>query len=123
MLVVLDLRCCTQAFASCGEWGLLCRGTGAPGTWASVVVAHGLHCSEACGILLDQGSNLCALHCQADSYPLYHQGSPKGLAFNAGCLVSMWKSSFEGFLALLDGWSPQLQSMLGNCESLVVMNP
>ena len=22
-LAVLDLRCCTQAFCSCGEWGLL----------------------------------------------------------------------------------------------------
>ena len=30
--------------------------------------------SNACGILLDQGSNLCLLHWQADSYPLYHQG-------------------------------------------------
>ena len=28
----------------------------------SVVVAHGLSCSTACGIFLDQGSNLCPLH-------------------------------------------------------------
>ena len=28
----------------------------------SVVVAHGPSCSAACGILPDQGSNLCALH-------------------------------------------------------------
>ena len=28
----------------------------------SVVVAHGLSCSVACGIFLDQGSNLCPLH-------------------------------------------------------------
>ena len=42
----------------------------------SVAVAYGLNCSEACGIFLDQGSNLCPLHWQADSYPLYHQGSP-----------------------------------------------
>ena len=28
------------------------------GTWASVVVGHGLSCSTACGILLNQGSNL-----------------------------------------------------------------
>ena len=33
----------------------------------SVVVAHGLSCSVACGIFLDQGSNLCPLHWQADS--------------------------------------------------------
>ena len=42
----------------------------------SVVVAHGPSCSAACGILPDQGSNLCALHQQADSQPLHHQGSP-----------------------------------------------
>ena len=44
---------------------------------ASVAVAHGLSCSAACGIFLDQGSNPCSLHWQADSYPLGHQGSPR----------------------------------------------
>ena len=38
----------------------------------SVAVAHGLSCSLACGIFLDQGSNLCLLHWQADSLPLSH---------------------------------------------------
>ena len=33
----------------------------------SVVVAHGLSCSTACGIFLDQGLNSCPLHWQADS--------------------------------------------------------
>ena len=42
----------------------------------SVVVAHRLSCSAACGIFPDQGSNPCALHWQADSQPLRHQGSP-----------------------------------------------
>ena len=42
----------------------------------SVVTARGLSCSSACGIFLDQGSNPCPLHWQADSYPLCHQGSP-----------------------------------------------
>ena len=37
------------------------------GMWASVVVAHGLSCSAACGIFLDQGSNPCPLHWQVDS--------------------------------------------------------
>ena len=36
----------------------------------SVVVAHGLGCSEACGIFLEQGLNPRPLHWQADSYPL-----------------------------------------------------
>ena len=31
-------------------------------------MVHGLRCSEACGIFLDQGSNPCPLHWQADSY-------------------------------------------------------
>ena len=42
----------------------------------SVVVTHGLSCSEACGIFPDQGLNLHLLHWQADSSPLSHQGSP-----------------------------------------------
>ena len=33
----------------------------------SVVVAHGLSCSAACAIFLDQGLNPCLLHWQADS--------------------------------------------------------
>ena len=47
----------------------------------SVVVVQGLSCPQACGIFLDQWSNLCCLHWQADSYPLHHQGSPR-LALN-----------------------------------------
>ena len=43
----------------------------------SVVVVHGLSCSAACGIFLDQGLNLCLLHWQVDSLPLSQQGSPR----------------------------------------------
>ena len=39
-------------------------------------MAHRLSCSSACGIFLDQGSNRCLRHWQADSSPLSHQGSP-----------------------------------------------
>ena len=42
----------------------------------SAIVAHGPSRSAACGILPDRGSNPCALHWQADSQPLRHQGSP-----------------------------------------------
>ena len=45
------------------------------GTWASGVVVPTLSCSTACGIFLDQGSNLCLLHWQADSLPLSQQAS------------------------------------------------
>ena len=54
---------------------LLLRSTGS-GRTGSVVVAHGLSCSTACGIFPDQGSNPCPLHWQADFQPLRHQGSP-----------------------------------------------
>ena len=54
---------------------LLLQSTGSRRT-GSVVVAHRLSCSAACGIFPDQGSNPCSLHWQADSQPLRHQGSP-----------------------------------------------
>ena len=61
----------------------------------SVVVAHGLSCSAACGIFPDQGSNPCALHWQADSQPLRHQGSP-GFFFNSAKLETLSIPSWEG---------------------------
>ena len=80
-MAVLGLRCYTRAFSSCGErgatlpcgvrashcGGFSCCGAWTLGTWASVVVAHGLSCSAACGIFLDRGSNPCPLHWQVDS--------------------------------------------------------
>ena len=76
-LAALDLRCCTRAFSSCSfslRWLLLLRSMGSIGAWAlvvvarglqstgSVVVAHGLSCSAACGIFPDQRSNPCPLY-------------------------------------------------------------
>ena len=61
-----------------GPWGARSLVVVAPGLWiaGSVVVAHGLSCSLAYGIFLDQGSNPCLLHWQEDSLPLSYQGSP-----------------------------------------------
>ena len=42
-----------------------------------MVVAHGLSCSVACEIFLDQGLNPCLLRWPADYYPLCHQKSPR----------------------------------------------
>ena len=72
-------------FSSCGAWAQLLQHTGSsvhrpqqlwctgsvvvargPQSTDSVVVAHGLSCSVACGIFPDQGSNPCPLHQQAD---------------------------------------------------------
>ena len=60
---------CTRS-SNCGSWAL---------ELSSVVVQHRLNCSKACGIFLDQGSNLCLLHWQADSLPPSHQGSLTGI--------------------------------------------
>ena len=53
--------------ASGGYSSLQCAGFSCCGAWASVVVAHWLSCSVACGIFPDQGSNPCPLHWQEDS--------------------------------------------------------
>ena len=48
----------------CHVWASLCSGfscCGAQARVGPVVVACGLSCSIACGIFLDQGSNLCPL--------------------------------------------------------------
>ena len=79
-LAALGLRCCAQAFSSCGERGLpfivvhrllivVASLVAQHGLYSagSVVVVHGLSCSAACGIFPDQGSNPCPLHWQADS--------------------------------------------------------
>ena len=73
---------------------LLLRSTGSRRT-GSVIVAHGLSRSAACGILPDQGSNPCSPHWQADSQPLRHQGSPK--------YFSLWrKSPFSDFICSIN---------------------
>ena len=82
-MAVLGLRLCARAPFSCGKRGPLLIAVRGPLTVTaslvvehrcsgSVVVAHGLSCSAACGIFPDQGSNLCPLHWQADSQPLRH---------------------------------------------------
>ena len=72
---MLVLCCVMPALSSCSEQGLLflaARGlltagllllqSMALGHLGSVVVAHGLSCSMARGIVPDQGSNLCPPH-------------------------------------------------------------
>ena len=65
MLCRLSLVVVSRGF-SCGRAQVL-------GVSASVVVAHGPGCSMACGMFPDQGLNLCPLHWQVNSYPLYYQ--------------------------------------------------
>ena len=82
--------CCYVGFSVCVELGLLSRcGAWAShcgvfscaehrllGAWTSVIMAHRLCCSEACGIFRDWGWNPCPLRWQVDSYPLDCQGNP-----------------------------------------------
>ena len=94
LVAAITLLCSVQA-SHCG--GFSCCGAQALGAWASVVVAcrlqnagsvvvaHGLSCSAACGIFLDQGLNLCRLHWPADSSPLHHQGSPIPVFLKNNC--------------------------------------
>ena len=80
LLAVLSPCCCVLAVSSSGKWGyslavvreLLTAGASLVmenrlKSVASVAAAHGLSCPVACGITLDQGSNLCPLNWQLDS--------------------------------------------------------
>ena len=64
----------STGFSSCLLWNT------ALGTWALVIVAHGLSCSKTGGIFLDhpwtRNQTPCPLHWQAESQPVDHQGSP-----------------------------------------------
>ena len=95
-MVVLGLHWCVRAFSSCWEWGLVSL---LRALQISVVVAHGLGCSTACRIFLDQGSNPHPLHWPVDSYPLCHPGRPRSLIlilyYTANCV------SWEHMLTLL----------------------
>ena len=78
-LAALGPHCCMLALSSCGERGPLsscawaARSCGFPCCRAQAlghvgsIVVHGFRCLMACGIFLDQGSNPCPLHWQADS--------------------------------------------------------
>ena len=78
-LTLLGLRCFSRTLSRCSVgFSLLSTGSRAG---ALVVVVHGLSCSKACGIFLDQGLNPCLCHWQADFLPLNHQGSPRLSSF------------------------------------------
>ena len=68
-------------FSHCGAQNPGSMGSGSCETWVPrlqstglAVMVHGLGCFEACGILPDQGPNLCLLPWPVDSLPLSHQG-------------------------------------------------
>ena len=86
---MLGLCCWVQAFSSWESGGyssiilhashfsgFSCCRAQVLGTQALVVVVLRLRCPTTHGIFLDQGSNPCPLHWQADSQPLDQQGGP-----------------------------------------------
>ena len=105
VLAEVGLHCCSPALSHLGELGLLftevCgllsavsslvgeHGLSSLGSRLSCsrehrfngCGTHGLSCSTACGIFPDQGSNLCPLHWQADSYPLATREVPLLVSF------------------------------------------
>ena len=83
-------RC--SSFSLLAVLGLRSYGSQALST-SSIIAAHGLSCSGACGIFLDQGSNPCLLCWQADSFPLSHQESPKFLLLFIGVFLFYVKTS------------------------------
>ena len=58
----LSLVAVSEVTLRCSVWASHCGGFSCRRAQASVVVVHGLSCPEACGIFLDQRSNLCPLH-------------------------------------------------------------
>ena len=81
------LQLCCMGFSCCGAPAIGHIGFRSCGTWSQqlqlrdsraqpqLVEVHKLHCSEACGILQDQGLNSCLLLWQVYSLPLSHQRS------------------------------------------------
>ena len=107
---VLALRCCagfslvaaSRGCASVAVHSARALGTGASGAVApqlsstgSEFAAQGFSFSMACGIFLDQRSNLCLLHWQADSLPPSHQGSPYAFSGKTSLLLLSFSISLS----------------------------
>ena len=98
-LVVLGLQCRHSLVVASGNKERLFTGSCRLLLWSTGSRRAGfrscgtwLSCSEIHVIFLDQGSNLCHLHWQLDSYPLCHQESQdfvfyKMLKTSHGCPV------------------------------------
>ena len=84
---------------ACGPWSVQALVVVAYGlqTGASAVSVHGLSCSEACGLLPDQGSKPSPLPWQVDSYPLHSPPGKSGymvLGKGPTSFLSMWISNY-----------------------------
>ena len=84
------------------QWLLLLRSTGSNCTVFS-------HCGAS------QGSNLCPLHWQVDSYPLYHQGNPWKLLNSS----PRWLCHLTSPAAPGSSWAPAPLRFCGRCPHRV----
>ena len=80
-MVALGLRCCLWAFCSFGAQASRCGGFSccraqALVSMSLVVAAYGLYLLHGRWNLPRLGTEPMFPHWQANSYPLYHQGSP-----------------------------------------------
>ena len=70
-----------------------------------VFVVRGLSCSMACGIFLDQGSNLCPLHWPVNSQSLDHQENPLNRFFWCLNKLLSWNYTYsERFIVNSTSW-------------------
>ena len=99
-----------------GAWACHCGGFSCCRVWPLVAVAHGLGCSTARGIFLDQGSTLCPLYWQVDSLTAGPPGASlvhRSLHFlPVACIPSkctlrraQWSLSAQGVVSRLRGQS------------------
>ena len=128
ILIALGLHRCTWALSSCGEQGRLLVVVHGPLTAVSPLAAehrlwaYGLRSLRAqyCGTLAlvaprhvessRTGSDLCRLHWQADSCPLYHQESPP---------ILIWKRKVSSFSWGVVGSSPGETRCYGDFPKLL----
>ena len=99
-------------FSSCDMWAsvVVVRELQSAG---SVVVAHGLSCSAACGIFTDQGSNPCPLHRRQT---LNHCATREALGFlffcfwpcHTACGILIPPPGIERLAPAVEAWSQPL---------------
>ena len=151
-MAALGLRCCTRAFFSCCEQGLLfvvadfsleqlvaehwlqvrgrllwrSAGSGCAGLSCCSTRAQQLRCLglAACGMWSppDQGLSLCPLHWQVGSHPLRHQGVLQSVS--EVCQWGKGKSFQELMLYQLDSYMETTLSLtLHHAQKVTEMDP
>ena len=125
-LTVLGLHCCTQAFSSCGEQGLLsscgarasrCSGFSLQRMLSGIrhVVVHGLSCPAALWNLPSPGTEpVSPCIGRRNSWPLDHQGSPEHQSLLSSLFLAQWMcphSLLGRAVAILIDVQPGLQQV------------